>query len=210
MNGWRGWKLGWVALAISLGASGVASAQELAPDALVQGVSNDVISIIKQDREIQRGNTKKILDLVEAKILPHFDFARMTQLALGAGWRRATPEQQKQLVDEFRQLLVRTYSSGLSNYRDQVIEYKPLRSQPKDTEVVVRSEVKQQGSQPVPIDYSMQKTPESWKVYDVSIGGISLVTTYRDSFSQEVRANGVDGLIKSLSDKNRQLASKQT
>lgn len=185
-----------------------AGAQDTAPDALVQGVSNDVITIVKQDRDIQRGNTKKILDLVEAKVLPHFDFQRMTQLAMGAGWRRATPEQQKQLIDEFRTLLVRTYSSGLANYRDQVIEYKPLRAKPEDAEVIVRSEVKQTGAQPVPIDYSMQKTPQGWKVYDVAIGGVSLVTTYRDSFVQEVRANGVDGLIKSLADKNRQLASR--
>lgn len=202
-------RLGAIAM-IGLVSVAGARAQEQAPDALVRGVSDDVIAIIKQDRDIQRGNTKKILDLVEAKVLPHFDFQRMTQLAMGAAWRRASPEQQKQLIDEFRTLLVRTYSSGLASYRDQTIEYKPLRAQPQDTEVVVRSEVKQSGAQPVPIDYSMQKTAQTWKVYDVAIGGVSLVTTYRETFTQELRANGVDGLIKSLADKNRQLSSRQS
>jgi len=186
--------------------AGLAQAQDVSPDALVKRVSGEVLELIRSDREVQQGNARKITDLVESKVLPHFNFARMTALAVGPGWRRATPEQQKQLVDEFRMLLVRTYSNGLASYRDQTIEYKPLRMQPADTEVMVRSEVKQSGAQPVQIDYSMEKTASGWKVFDVVIGGVSLVTTYRESFTQEVRASGIDGLIKSLSEKNRLLA----
>lgn len=178
------------------------------PDALVKTVTQDVISIVKRDQDIRAGNTKKTVALVEEKVLPHFDFNRMTALAMGASWRKATPDQRKMIVDEFRTLLVRTYSSALSSYRDQAIEFKPLRAQPGDSEVVVRSEVKQSGSESVSIDYSMQKTPDGWKVYDVVVGGVSLVTTYRDTFANEVRSGGVDGLIKALAEKNRQLGAK--
>jgi phospholipid transport system substrate-binding protein len=184
------------------------SQEEKAPDALVRDVTQEVIGIIKQDKDIQAGNTKKTVALVEEKVLPHFDFTRMTALAMGINWRKATPDQQKVLVGEFRTLLVRTYSTALSAYRNQVIDFKPLRAQPNDGEVVVRSEVKQSGAEPVAIDYSMSKTPAGWKVYDIAVGGVSLVTTYRDTFTNEVRNTGVDGLIKSLSDKNRQLAAK--
>lgn len=186
-----------------------ALAQAPAPDVLVQTVTNEVIGIIKQDKEIQAGDTRKTIALVEQKVLPHFDFARMTALAMGANWRRATPEQQKLLVEQFRTLLVRTYSTALTAYRDQVIEFRPLRAQPGDTEVTVRSEVRQSGTQPVTIDYSMAKSNDGWKVYDVSVGGVSLVTTYRETFAAEVRNAGVDGLIKSLADKNRQLETKR-
>jgi phospholipid transport system substrate-binding protein len=134
----------------------------------------------------------------------------MTALAMGANWRKATPEQQRALVAEFRTLLVRTYSTALSAYRNQVIEVKPLRAKPDDSEVVVRSEVKQSGTEPVTLDYSMQKTAHGWKVYDVAVGGVSLVTTYRDAFANEVRNAGVDGLIKSLAEKNRQLETKRS
>jgi phospholipid transport system substrate-binding protein len=182
--------------------------EEKAPDALVRDVTQEVIGIIKQDKDIQAGNTKRTIALVEEKVLPHFDFTRMTALAMGINWRKATPDQQKVLVGEFRTLLVRTYSTALSAYRNQVIEYKPLRAQPNDGEVVVRSEVKQSGTEPVSIDYSMAKTPAGWKAYDIAVGGVSLVTTYRDTFANEIRNAGVDGLIKSLSDKNRQLAAK--
>jgi phospholipid transport system substrate-binding protein len=186
-----------------------ALAQEVqAPDALVKDVTHEVIGIIKQDKDIQAGNTKKTVALVEEKVLPHFNFTRMTALAMGINWRKATPDQQKVLADEFRTLLVRTYSSALSAYRNQVIDFKPLRAQPNDGEVVVRSEVRQSGTEPVTIDYSMEKTPAGWKVYDIAVGGVSLVTTYRDTFANEVRSAGVDGLIKSLADKNRQLAAK--
>jgi phospholipid transport system substrate-binding protein len=187
-----------------------ASAQDLTPDALVKTVTRDVISIIKQDKEIQAGDRKKTIALVEEKVLPHFNFTRMTALAMGANWRKATPEQQQALVNEFRTLLVRTYSTALSAYRNQVIEVKPLRAKPDDADVMVRSEVKQSGTEPVTLDYSMEKTPNGWKVYDVAVGGVSLVTTYRDAFANEVRNVGVDGLIKALAEKNRQLETKRS
>jgi len=183
----------------------LALAQEVAPDALVRSVSQEVLEIIRKDKDIQSGNTKKTMDLVETKVLPHFDFAHMTALAMGPNWRRATADQQKVLTDQFRTLLVRTYSTALSSYKNHTIDFKPLRAQPGDTEVVVKSEVKQPGQQAVTIDYSMEKTAASWKVYDVAVGGVSLVTTYRDTFTNEVRQGGIDGLIRSLSDKNRQL-----
>ena len=185
-----------------------AAAQSAAPDALVRSVTDEVVGIIKQDKDIQAGNRQKTIALVEQKVLPHFDFTRMTALAMGPNWRKATPEQQKLLVEQFRTLLVRTYSTALSAYRNQVIDVKPPRAQPNDTEVVLRSEVKQSGAEPVTIDYSMAKTPDGWKVYDVAVNGASLVTTYRDTFATEVRNGGIDGLIKSLSAKNQQLAAK--
>jgi phospholipid transport system substrate-binding protein len=176
-----------------------------APDALVKDVTQEVLAIVKQDKEIQSGNTKKTIALVEQKVLPHFNFTRMTALAMGSNWRKATPEQQKVLVDQFRTLLVRTYSTAITSYRNQVIEFKPLRAAPSDGDVVVRSEVRQSGTEPVSIDYSLEKTAAGWKVYDVVVGGVSLVTTYRDTFANEVRTGGVDGLIKNLDGKNRQL-----
>jgi phospholipid transport system substrate-binding protein len=185
-----------------------ALAQDTAPDTLVKGVTQEVLGVIKQDKDIQAGNQRKTIALVEEKVLPYFNFARMTALAMGPNWRKATPEQQQALVEQFRTLLVRTYASALAAYRNQVIDFKPLRTQSADTDVVVRSDVKQPGGEPVTIDYSMEKTPGGWKAYDVTIGGVSLVTTYRDTFTNEVRNNGVDGLIKALADKNRQLAAK--
>ena len=179
-----------------------------APDALVKGVTQDVIAIVKQDQDIQSGNTKKTIALVEQKVLPHFNFTRMSALAMGINWRKATPDQQNLLTDQFRTLLVRTYSTALTSYRNQAIDFKPLRAQPADTDVTVRSEVRQSGAEAVTIDYSMEKTPSGWKVYDVVIGGVSLVTTYRETFANEIRNAGVDGLIKTLSDKNRQLQTK--
>jgi phospholipid transport system substrate-binding protein len=181
------------------------SGQNASPDVLVKSVSDQVLDIIRSDKDIRAGNQKKVMDLVQEKILPHFDFLRMTGLAVGPAWRKATPDQRTRLQEQFRILLVRTYSSGLSAYRNQTIDYKPLHANPADNEVLVRSEVKQASAEPVSIDYRMARTPEGWKVYDVAIGGVSLVTTYRDSFGQEVRQNGVDGLIKSLEEKNRQL-----
>ena len=183
----------------------VAQAQEPAPDVLVKSITEEVVAVLKQDKDIQAGNPKKIEELIEAKVLPHFNFTRMTRIAMARNWRLATPEQQKELTAEFKTLLVRTYSTALSNYRDQLIDYKPLRAKPEDVDVTVRSEVKQSGSsQPVAIDYEMEKTPNGWKVYDVKVGGVSLVTTYRDTFTSEVKEHGVDGLIKSLAAKNRQ------
>lgn len=183
----------------------IAQAQELAPDALVKTITQEVVAILKKDKDIQAGNTKKVADLIETKVVPHFNFTRMTRIAMARNWPRASPEQQKELTDEFKTLLVRTYSTAISNYRDQKIDYRPLRAKPEDTEVTVKSEVKQSGSsQPVSIDYEMEKTPNGWKVYDVKVGGVSLVTTYRETFASEVKDRGVDGLIKSLAAKNRQ------
>jgi phospholipid transport system substrate-binding protein len=197
--------LAWALGALAIPAAG---AQELTPDALVKAVTQEVIAVIKEDKAIQAGDRKKSIALVEEKVLPHFNFARMTALAMGPNWRKATPEQQQALVSEFRTLLVRTYSTALTAYRNQVIEVKPLRAKPGDTDVLVRSEVRQSGTEPVTLDYSMEKTANGWKVYDVTVGGVSLVTTYRESFAAEVRNAGVDGLIRSLAEKNRQLETK--
>jgi len=185
-----------------------APAEDVAPDVLVKTVTEEVIAIIKQDKDIQTGNTKKSITLVEEKVLPHFNFTRMTALAMGVNWRKATPEQQQLLVEQFRTLLVRTYSTALSAYRNQVIDFKPLRAPAADADVVVRSEVKQSGTEPVSIDYSLEKTSGGWKVYDVTVGGVSLVTTYRDAFASEVRNAGIEGLIKALAEKNRKLETK--
>lgn len=185
-----------------------ARGQTVAPDVLLKSITDDVAATIKKDKDIQAGDTAKAADLIEAKIVPHFNFTRMARIAMARNWRAATPEQQKELAAEFKTLLVRTYSTALVNYRGQAIDYKPLRAKPGDDEVTVKSEVKPSGStQPVDIDYEMEKTPSGWKVYDVKVGGVSLVTTYRDTFASEVREHGVDGLIKSLAAKNREPAS---
>ena len=179
-----------------------AEAQE-APDALVKRLSTEALATIKSDPQIQAGDVTHIRELIETKLAPHFDMMRMTALAMGKNWRTATPEQQKRLADEFRTLLVRTYSTALTKYRDETIEFKALRANPGDTEVIVRTQVVRQGQQPVPIDYSMEKTPDGWKAYDVIIGGVSLVTNYRDEFNQQVQSGGIDGLIKTLAERNK-------
>lgn len=182
-----------------------ASAQDLAPDEQVKLISDEVISAIKQDQDIRAGNQKKLTDLVEAKVLPHFDFSRMTALAVGRHWPRASAEQKNLLSSEFRTLLVRTYSNALSTYKNQIIEFKPLRAAAEDTEVTVRTQVRQSGAAPISIDYNMERTSSGWKVYDIVVGGVSLVTNYRETFNSEVRYGGVDGLIKSLASQNRSL-----
>lgn len=176
--------------------------QDLAADALVKSITDDVLSTLRQSKDA--GSARRVSELVESKVLPHFDFVRMTQLALAVNWRRATPEQQKAVTQEFRTLLVRTYSTALSSYRDQAVEFKPLRARPEDAEVTVRTEIKQRGAQPISIDYDMEKTASGWKVFDVKVGGVSLITTYKDDFANQVRENGMEGLIKTLSVKNRQ------
>src|SRR2546429_1634403 len=182
----------------------LALAQQLAPDVLVKSISEEVVAILKKDKDIQAGDTKKAADLIEAKIVPHFNFIRMTRIAMARNWRLASPEQQKILADEFKTLLVRTYSTAISNYRDQQIDSKPLRAKPEDTEVTVRSEVKPSGSsQPGSIDYEMEKTPGGWKVYDVKVGGGSLVTTYPDTLAGAGRGAGVGGLSQLLAAQNR-------
>lgn len=180
-----------------------AAAQGLAPDALVKSVTNDVLEIVRKDKDIQAGNTRKAVELAEAKVLPHFDFAHMTRLAVGKAWRQASPAQQQALTDEFRTLLVRTYSKALTEYRNQAIDFKPVKMQPADTDVVVRTLVQQPGSKPVEIDYSLDKTDQGgWKVYDIAVAAVSLVTNYRSSFAQEISAGGIDGLIGTLRAKN--------
>ena len=191
-------------LALSLSISS-AWAQEDSPDAMIRQITEDVLSIVRQDKDIQGGDTKKAIELVEAKVLPHLNFPRMTALAMGKDWRKASPEQQERLVEEFRTLLVRTYSNALSGYKDQTVRYKPSSKPAGDTNVIVKTEVLQPGGKPIQLDYSVEKGASGWKVYDVIVAGVSLVTNYRDAFTQEVRANGIDGLIKMLDDKNKQI-----
>ncbi|HZF20048.1 MAG TPA: ABC transporter substrate-binding protein [Burkholderiales bacterium] len=189
----------------------LAQAQTPAPDVLVKTITDEVAAAIKKDKAIQAGDTTKAAELIEAKIVPHFNFTRMARIAMARNWRSATPEQQKEIAAEFKTLLVRTYSTALVNYKEEKIDYKPLRAKPEDDEVTVRSEVRPSGgTQPVSIDYEMEKTPNGWKVYDVKVGGVSLVTTYRDTFASEVRERGIDGLIKSLAAKNREPAASKS
>jgi phospholipid transport system substrate-binding protein len=183
-------------------AGSVAFGQDVAPDALVKSITQDVLAVLRQNPGAQ--DPKKIANVIETRVLPHFELTRMTQLAMGRNWRSASPEQQKVLTAEFMTLLVRTYSTALAAYRDQVIDVKPLRAAPNATDVTVKSDVRRPGAQPIPIDYDLGRTASGWKVYDVKVGGVSLVTTYRETFASEVRENGIDGLIKSLATKNRQ------
>jgi phospholipid transport system substrate-binding protein len=163
-------------------AAGV-SAQEMTPDALIKSVTSDVLDIVRKDKDIQSGNTKKAIELVEAKVLPYFNFTRMTKLALARDWRNTTPAQQKILTDEFHALLVRTYSKALTEYKNQTIDYKPFKMQPGDTDVKVRTEIKQPGGKPIQLDYYLEKHEKDWKVYDIEVGGISLILNYRESFA---------------------------
>lgn len=185
------------ATAVALPANG------LAPDALIESISSEVIDIVKADKEIQSGNTKKAAELVDKKVAPHFDFMRMTRLALGREWRQANADQQKVLANEFQTLLVRTYSKALTEYKNQTVDVKPLVLKAADTDVKVRSEIKQSGAKAIQLDYYLQKTNTSWKIYDIEVAGISLVTNYRESFANEVRSSGIDGLIKVLQAKNK-------
>jgi len=177
-------------------------AADTPPDVLARTTTQEVLAILKQDKELQNGNLRKVHQLVEAKILPNFDFNRMTQLVIGKHWPRASAQQKQALVTEFRNLLVRTYSSSLTAFTNQTVEFKALAIKPDDTDVTVRSEIRQPGGQPIPIDYNMYKTAFGWKIYDVTIDGVSLVTNYRSSFSSTIRQNGIDGLIKTLADQS--------
>lgn len=188
---------------LALAATAAVMAAEAPPDVLVKTTTQEVLAIIKQDKDIQAGHQKKIFDLIDSKVLPHFNFTRMTRLAVGKNWSRATPEQQQELTRQFRTLLVRTYSTALTAYKDQTIDIKPLKMQAADSETTVKTQVNQSGAQPVTIDYSMEKTPQGWKVYDVTVGGVSLVTNYRSTFDNQISQSGVDGLIKTLAEKNR-------
>ena len=176
-----------------------------APDALVKTVTLEVVDLITKDKEIKSGNRAKLIEVIEAKVLPHFNFTAMTALAMGQNWAKATPEQKKLLTDQFKTLLVRTYASALAAYSEQKFDFRPLRAKPTDTDVTVNVRVIQPGAQAVTIDYSMEKTANGWKVYDVMVGGVSLVANYRTEFANTVRNSGIDGLIKDLQTKNRSL-----
>lgn len=179
-------------------------ADNIAPDVLVKGTTVEVTTILKRDKAVLLNDSQKLYALIDAKVLPHFDFNQMTTLAVGRYWRQATPAQQQALVKEFRTLLVRTYANALAEFNNQVIEFKPFTMAANATDVTVQTQVKQPGAQPIPIDYSMEKTDTGWKVYDVSIDGVSLVTNYRSSFGTEIRNSGVDGLIRTLATRNQQ------
>jgi phospholipid transport system substrate-binding protein len=186
-----------------------ALAQEEAPDAMVKRLSTEVLATIKADPAIQAGDVNRVIALVDSKIMPNVNFTRMTASVVGRYWRQATPEQQKQLQDEFKTLLVRTYSGALGEVKDQTLSFRPMRSKPEDTEVVVRSEVRGRGD-PIQLDYRMEKTPTGWKIYDLNVLGVWLVETYRTQFAQEIGSKGIDGLIASLVQRNKSGAASKT
>lgn len=185
-----------------------AAAQDVAPDTLVKNVTLEVVDLIAKDKDIKAGSRAKLVAVIEAKVLPHFNFTAMTALAMGQNWTKASAEQRKELTEEFRTLLVRTYASALAAYSEQKFDFRPLRAKATDTDVTVNVRVLQPGAQPVTLDYSMEKTANGWKVYDVTVGGVSLVANYRTEFANTVRASGVDGLIKDLRAKNKSLEKK--
>ncbi|MEK9826360.1 MAG: ABC transporter substrate-binding protein [Methylotenera sp.] len=176
---------------------------EVTADELVKQTADDVLATIKNDKEIQAGNQQKIFALAEEKILPNFDFDRVCRMVLGKNWKTATPEQQAAFQKEFRSLLLRTYATALGKYRNQVIEYKPLRAEPDAKNVSVKTQILQPGGQPIAVDYSLVKVDGGWKVYDIVIESVSLVTNYRSQFSNEIRTNGLDSLNKKLAEKNK-------
>jgi phospholipid transport system substrate-binding protein len=191
-------------LAIS-GASAQA-VDQATPDGLIKTVVSDVMASVKSDPEIQKGNIPRIVDLVEKKIVPYTDMRRTTEMAMGQNWKKASPEQQAQLISEFKNLLIRTYSGALSQLRDQTIQFKPLRAAPDDKEVIVKTIVVGRGD-PVPLDYRLEKTASGWRVYDMNIMGVWLVEAYRNQFANQISQNGVEGLVKFLQDRNKQLAA---
>jgi phospholipid transport system substrate-binding protein len=178
-----------------------------APDALVKRISQEVLEIAKNDRDIQSGDHRRMLELVESRVLPHVDFQRMTALAAGRFWREATPQQRERLTDEFRMLLVYTYSGAIAQVRDQRLEFRPLRADPADTDVEVRSQVVQARGEPIQLNYRLRKSADGWKIYDVNVLGAWLVESYKGSFASEISKGGIDGLIQSLSERNKRLAA---
>jgi phospholipid transport system substrate-binding protein len=196
-----------VAISTSVIAAPAPAANE-APDVLVKRISNDVIDTVKADKDIQAGNRNKIMDLVNSKILPYVDADRMTSLAAGRFWRQATPDQQKQLSEEFRTLLVYTYSGALSQIKNETVEFKPFRADAADSEVEVRSQVNMTRGEPITLNYRLNKTAQGWKIYDINVLGAWLVETYKSTFASEIGKGGIDGLIKKLRERNQQLASK--
>jgi len=175
---------------------------DMAPDVLVKQTADDVLAIVKNDKDIQAGNQQKLFAVVEEKILPNFDFDRVCRMVLGKNWKSASPEQQALFQKEFRSLLLRTYATALGKYRDQVIEYRPMQTDASEKNVTVKTQIIQKGGQPIAVDYSLVKGPAGWKVYDITIESVSLVTNYRSQFSSEIRQNGLDSLNKKLADKN--------
>lgn len=178
-------------------------AQETSPDALVKGVTEDVLTVLREDKALQGGDQRKAMTLIEEKIGPHFDFPRMTSLAVGQGWRQAAPEQREALTREFRTLLVRTYANALTSYKNQTVNYKPAAPAREDGAAMVRTQINQPGGQPIAVDYRLAKNSGAWKVFDVSIDNVSLVTNYRGSFATELSKGGPDALIRTLQEKNR-------
>lgn len=177
------------------------------PDVLIRDTVKDVIRIVKEDKDIQAGDQQKIIELVDAKVLPHFDFTRMTRLAAGKHWRSASPEQKQLLVAEFRNLLVRTYTKAFTVYRDQTVEVKPLNMAANATDVTVKTLILEPGKPDIPVNYDLEKTSDGWKAYDLTIEGVSLVSTYRSTFSDQIQQSGIDGLIKTLVEKNQAAAA---
>lgn len=195
-------------LAVGLLSAPAALAQvAAAPDEFVKGLTTRVIEKINNDKDIQAGDMKRVSDLVDSTIMPNVNFERMTSLSVGRSWRQATPEQQKRLMTEFRVLLLRTYSGALTAARDQTIRMKPLRADPKDTEVLVRSEIVPKRGDTIQLDYRLEKVGDAWKIYDVNVLGVWLIETYRNQFAQEISNKGIDGLIQSLADKNKSFAT---
>ena len=194
-------------LVLSLGLVQISYASDEAPDALIKRISQEVLDTAKTDKDIQSGNQQKVLDLVETKILPSVDFGRMTAMAAGRSWRTATPEQQKELTKQFRMLLIYTYSGALSQVKDQRLQYKPFRADPQDIEVEVRSQVvSSRAGQVIELNYRLAKEADGWKIFDINVLGAWLIETYKGNFSAEINKSGIDGLIKSLTDKNARLA----
>ncbi len=183
-------------------------AVETRPDTLVEKTAQEVLAIIKRDKDIRSGNKAKILNLVKSKILPHFNFTRMTRLAMGKNWSKASPQQKKKLEEEFRTLLVRTYYKALAVYSDHTIKVSPVKNMAGKTDTTVKTKIIRSHGQPVSIDYSMEKINNAWKVYDITVAGISLVINYRGSFNSKIRSGGVEGLLKALNKKNRTLEAK--
>ncbi|HEY2188593.1 MAG TPA: ABC transporter substrate-binding protein [Caldimonas sp.] len=199
--------IGWLTAAILSVVAVGAQAQAKAPEALIKEVSTDVLEAVKADKTIRAGDLHKVIALVDQKVLPYVNFKRMTAAAVGRYWRQATPEQQQRLQDEFKLLLVRTYSGALSQVSaEQTVELKPMRSSPSDQEVVVRTEIRGKGD-PIQLDYRLEKAGDSWKIYDVNVLGVWLVENYRNSFAQEIGANGIDGLIGKMAERNKAAAA---
>jgi phospholipid transport system substrate-binding protein len=196
------------AAVLALAAAGARAQVEITPpDVLVKNVTLEVVDIIQKDKDIQKGDRKKVIALIETKVLPHFNFQAMTSSAVGRNWDKASADQKSRMIEEFKTLLVRTYSSALAAYSNQKFDFRPLRAKPTDTDVTVNVRVLQSGAQPVTLDYDMEKRANGWKVWDVRVGGISLVANYRTEFDNLVRESGIDGLIKALQSKNSSLES---